>query len=105
MSDGAAARPFQPVRIAILTVSDTRTPETDRSGATLDERARSAGHHIATRAIVIDDEAAIEQKLRAWIADKEIDVVLVTGGTGVTGRDVTPEAVRRVIEKEIPGFG
>ncbi|MDA0675046.1 MAG: molybdenum cofactor biosynthesis protein B [Proteobacteria bacterium] len=105
MSDGAAARPFQPVRIAILTVSDTRTPETDRSGATLDERARSAGHHIATRAIVIDDEAAIEQKLRSWIADKEIDVVLVTGGTGVTGRDVTPEAVRRVIEKEIPGFG
>ncbi len=105
MSDGAAARPFQPVRIAILTVSDTRTPETDRSGDTLDERARAAGHHVKARAIVVDDEAAIEQKLRAWIADTDIDVVLATGGTGVTGRDVTPEAVRRVIEKEIPGFG
>lgn len=105
MSESPPARPFLPVRIAILTVSDTRAPETDRSGDTLDERARSAGHTVARRDIVKDDEGAIERTLRAWVADDAIDVVLLTGGTGVTGRDVTPEAVRRVIEKEIPGFG
>jgi molybdenum cofactor biosynthesis protein B len=100
-----AAPPFRPVRIAILTVSDTRTPASDRSGDTLEERARAAGHEIAARAIVIDERAEIEARLRAWIANPGVEVVLATGGTGVTGRDVTPEAVKAVIEKDIPGFG
>ena len=98
-------RPFLPVAIAVLTVSDTRTPETDRSGDTLVERLTKAGHHLAARAIVIDDIDAIVAKLRALIADPSVDVVLATGGTGVTGRDVTPEAFAQVYEKEIAGFG
>ncbi len=98
-------RPFLPVAIAVLTVSDTRTPETDRSGDTLVERLTKAGHHLAARAIVIDDVDAIVAKLRALIADPSVDVVLATGGTGVTGRDVTPEAFAQVYEKEIAGFG
>lgn len=98
-------RPFLPVNIAILTVSDTRTEADDRSGDTLVERLQSAGHHAAARAIVKDDAEAIAEQLRRWIADAEIDVVIATGGTGVTGRDVTPEAMERVCEKEIPGFG
>ena len=97
-------RPFLPVNIALLTVSDTRTAADDRSGNTLAELADSAGHRIAARTIVRDDSAAITEQLRAWIADPEIDVVIATGGTGVTGRDVTPEAFRRVFEKEIDGF-
>ena len=97
---------FVPVQIAILTVSDTRASEQDdRSGAALVERARQAGHRIVQRAFVPDDRARIEQQLRAFIADPHVDVVIATGGTGVTGRDVTPEAFRAVYEKEIEGFG
>ena len=99
------SRTFLPVNIAVLTVSDTRTEATDRSGATLVQRLESAGHRTAAKAIVPDDPAAIEVQLRAWIADPEVDVVLTTGGTGVTGRDTTPEAVHAVLDKEIPGFG
>lgn len=98
-------RPFLPVNIAVLTVSDTRTPEDDRSGDTLADRIAGAGHTLAARSIVKDDVAAITTQLQAWIDDPEIDAVLATGGTGVTGRDVTPEAVQQVSEKEIPGFG
>jgi molybdenum cofactor biosynthesis protein B len=96
---------FLPVNIAVLTVSDTRTPEDDRSGDTLVERLETAGHKLAARAIVKDEIPAITAQLNAWIDDAGIDVVLATGGTGVTGRDVTPEAFAAVWEKEIPGFG
>ena len=99
------SRAFQPVRIALLTVSDTRTPADDRSGDTLAARLEGAGHILADRAIVTDDVDAIVSRLHAWIDDPEIDCVLTTGGTGVTGRDVTPEALARVWDKEIPGFG
>lgn len=99
------SRPFIPVNIAVLTVSDTRTLETDTSGQTLVDRLTGAGHHLADRAIVKDEASAIEARFRAWIADPLVDVVISTGGTGVTGRDVTPEAFARVIEKDIPGFG
>jgi molybdopterin adenylyltransferase len=98
-------RPFLPVNIAILTVSDTRDASQDRSGDMLADRATSAGHRVAAREIVRDDREAIVARLRAWIADPEIDVVISTGGTGVTGRDVTPEAFHSVYEKEIAGFG
>lgn len=99
------SRAFVPVRIAVMTVSDTRTEETDKSGQTLVARLQEAGHELAAKEIVPDEEAAITAKLRAWIADSGVDVVLATGGTGVTGRDVTPEAFHAVYEKEIPGFG
>lgn len=98
-------RPFKPVRIAILTVSDTRTLENDRSGDTLVERLEGDGHILADRRIIKDDAATITECLKAWIADSQVDVVITTGGTGVTGRDVTPEAFKQVCEKEIPGFG
>ena len=98
-------RAFVPVRIAVLTVSDTRGPEDDRSGDTLVERLTAAGHHLADRAIVRDDQGAIEQRLRTWIADPGVDVVISTGGTGLTGRDVTVEAHEAVYEKAIPAFG
>lgn len=98
-------RAFLPVRLAVLTVSDTRTAADDRSGDTLEERIGAAGHELAERAIVKDDADAIEERLRGWIADPEVDAVIATGGTGITGRDVTPEAFRRVLDKEIPGFG
>ena len=98
-------RPFLPVNIALLTVSDTRTAADDRSGNTLAELAEAAGHRIASRNIVRDDFAAITDQLRAWIADPQIDVVIATGGTGVTGRDVTPEAMEGLFEKKIEGFG
>src|SRR5579864_5150716 len=94
-------RPFLPVNIALLTVSDTRSLADDRSGDTLAGLAASAGHRIAARAIVRDEADAITARLKAWIADPEIDVVIATGGTGVTGRDVTPEAFHRVYDKEI----
>jgi len=97
--------PFQPIRIAVLTVSDTRTEETDRSGALLAERLTDAGHLLAGKVIVKDERDAIVAQLRQWIADAGIEVVLATGGTGVTGRDVTPEAFASVYEKEIAGFG
>ncbi len=96
---------FVPVRIAVLTVSDTRTLEDDRSGDTLVARIEGAGHVLARRAIVQDDRAEIAEQLRAWCADSEVDVILSTGGTGLTGRDVTVEAHRDVYEKEIEAFG
>ena len=99
------SRPFLPVNIAVMTVSDTRTPGDDRSGDALVERLIGAGHRLGARAIVKDDVAAIRAQVQSWIADPEIDVVLTTGGTGVTGRDVTPEAVEALFDKPIPGFG
>jgi len=98
-------RPFLPVNIAVLTVSDSRTLETDASGRTLVERIAAAGHKVAAREIVKDDIEAIVAVLGRWIADPQVDAVIATGGTGVTGRDITPEAFARVVEKEIPGFG
>jgi molybdenum cofactor biosynthesis protein B len=98
-------RPFIAINIAVLTVSDTRTMETDTSGQTLADRITAAGHTVAARAIVKDDAAAIEVLLHGWISDATIDVVITTGGTGITGRDVTPEAFDRVLEKRIEGFG
>jgi molybdopterin adenylyltransferase len=98
-------RPFLPVNIAVLTVSDTRDLASDKSGDTLVERIAKAGHKVADRKIVRDDVGAIVEALRAWIADPAVDVVISTGGTGVTGRDVTPEAFESVYEKSIPGFG
>jgi molybdenum cofactor biosynthesis protein B len=99
------ARPFIAVNIAVLTVSDTRTLETDTSGKTLADRIVAAGHTVAVHAIEKDDAGAIETLLRRWIIDPAIDVVITTGGTGITGRDVTPEAFDRVLEKRIEGFG
>ncbi len=96
---------FVAVRIAVLTVSDSRQAGDDRSGDTLVERLTGAGHSLAARAIVTDDRALIAAQLRAWIADPAIDVILSTGGTGLTGRDVTVEAHRDVYEKEIDAFG
>ncbi|HEY3919123.1 MAG TPA: molybdenum cofactor biosynthesis protein B [Stellaceae bacterium] len=98
-------RPFLAVNIAILTVSDTRREADDKSGQTLIDLVTAAGHRVTARHIVKDDQAAIVAQLKAWIADPGIDVVISTGGTGVTGRDVTPEAFHAVYEKEIAGFG
>ncbi len=100
-----AAADFIPVRIAVLTVTDTRTATDDRSGDTLVERLTGAGHVLAGRAIVTDDVDTIVEQLAAWIDDEEVDCIITTGGTGVTGRDVTPEAVEAVADKTIPGFG
>ena len=105
MSGIDESRPFIPVRIAVATISDTRTAANDTSGDTLAARVSEAGHELAGRAIVKDDADLIEAQLRAWIADPAVDVVITTGGTGVTGRDVTPEAFHRVSEKIIEGFG
>lgn len=99
------SRPFIPLHIAVLTISDTRTEADDTSGRTLVERLTGAGHLLAARTIVKDDVAAIIDQLRAWVADPAVDVVISTGGTGLTGRDTTPEAFAAVWEKEIPGFG
>ena len=99
------SRPFLSVNIAILTVSDTRTEADDRSGDTLVKRLKADGHQLADRAIVKDDPDSIVSRLQAWINNPDVDVVVATGGTGVTGRDVTPEAFERVCEKDIPGFG
>jgi len=96
---------FLPVRIAVLTVSDSRTIETDTSGAILVERLTQAGHILADRAILTDDADAIVARLNTWIDDPAVDCVISTGGTGLTGRDVTPEAFARVCDKEIQGFG
>jgi molybdenum cofactor biosynthesis protein B len=97
-------RPFIPVRIAVLCVSDTRTLADDVSGKTLADLITADGHTLAERAIVADDVAAIRNTVERWIADPMVDVVITTGGTGFTGRDVTPEAIRPLFEKEIDGF-
>lgn len=97
-------RPFKPVQIAVLTVSDTRDAESDTSGALLAERIVRDGHKLAARALVRDDVAMIQETVSAWIADPAVDVILSTGGTGLTGRDVTPEALAPLFEKEIEGF-
>lgn len=96
---------FLPINIAIMTVSDTRTAENDTSGDILAERVTTAGHTLAARKILRDDVPYIVAQLKAWIADPAVDCVITTGGTGVTGRDVTPEAFAQVQEKDIPGFG
>lgn len=98
------SRMFQPVRIAILTVSDTRGLHDDKSGSLLVDLLTEAGHHLADRAILRDEPADIQAVIKRWAADPEIDAVITTGGTGLTGRDVTPEAVRPLFEKEIDGF-
>ena len=98
-------RTFIPVNIAVLTVSDTRRPKDDESGDVLQQRLTDAGHKLAARDIVPDEVGEITAKLKQWIADPNVDVVISTGGTGLTGRDVTPEAFERVYEKAIPGFG
>jgi len=96
---------FIPVRVAVLTISDTRTAANDTSGDTIVARLEHAGHIIANRSIVLDDETAIRSRLRAFIDDDAVDVVITTGGTGVTTRDVTPEALAPLVTKPIPGFG
>ncbi|WP_425409055.1 molybdenum cofactor biosynthesis protein B [Hyphococcus sp.] len=95
---------FIPVRIAVLTVSDTRTEKDDTSGDLLAERIRAAGHEVAARSIVRDDTGEIQKTVSGWIHDEKIDVVISTGGTGLTGRDITPEALAPLFEKEIEGF-
>jgi molybdenum cofactor biosynthesis protein B len=97
--------PFLPVRIAVMTVSDTRTAANDTSGDALAERITEAGHVLVERTILPDDTGIIEAQLRTWIEQPDIDVIITNGGTGVTGRDVTPEAFHRVLEKTIEGFG
>jgi len=96
--------PFVPLTIAVLTVSDTRSLADDRSGDVLVERLTKAGHRLGDRAIVRDDVDAIRAKVRDWVADPAIDVVITTGGTGFTGRDVTPEALEPLFEKRMDGF-
>lgn len=97
-------RPFVPVGIAVLTISDTRSLDDDKSGATLVERIEKAGHRLAGRAIVRDEIDAIRAQVKTWIADEGVDVVVTTGGTGFTGRDVTPEALEPLFEKRMDGF-
>lgn len=96
--------PFKPLRIAVLTISDTRDLKSDTSGDVLAGMITDAGHALAERAIVIDDRSAIRAKVEGWIADPSVSVVITTGGTGFTARDVTPEAVKPLFEKEIEGF-
>ncbi|WP_374413362.1 molybdenum cofactor biosynthesis protein B [Novosphingobium colocasiae] len=99
-------RTFKPIRIALLTVSDTRSPETDTSGDILAQRITDAGHTLAHRAIERDDAALVADRFNAWIDDPEVDAIVSTGGTGLTGRDVTPEALERIPgRRDIPGFG
>ena len=97
--------PFVPLNVAVLTVSDTRTRENDTSGDVIQERLTTAGHKVAARAILRDDVEQLRAQLRAWMADKSVDVVISTGGTGLTKRDVTPEAFEPLFTKTIPGFG
>ncbi|MCX7675902.1 MAG: molybdopterin-binding protein, partial [Alteraurantiacibacter sp.] len=99
------SRTFKPINIALLTVSDARGPDEDTSGDILAQRISDAGHHLVARTIVKDDADLIEAQLRLWIADPAVDAVVSTGGTGLTGRDVTPEALERVRTRDIPGFG
>ncbi len=99
-----ASKDFIPLKIAVLTVSDTRVLADDKSGATLAERIEKAGHSVADRAIVTDDVEKIRTRIKQWIADPSVDVIITTGGTGFTGRDVTPEAVEPLLEKRMDGF-
>jgi len=99
------SRDFKPINIALLTISDTRGPAEDTSGDILAERIRTKGHKLVARAIEKDDVLRIASRLNNWIDDRGIDAVVTTGGTGLTGRDVTPEALDRVKDKDIPGFG
>lgn len=99
------AREFKPLRVAVLTVSDTRNEATDKSGALLVDRLRAAGHTLAAKAIVRDDIYAIRAIVSGWIADAGVEVVVTTGGTGITGRDGTPEAIEPLLDKQIDGFG
>ncbi len=99
------SRKFLPVNIAVLTVSDTRSMAEDKSGQTLQDRITASGHACVAREIVRDEADLIEEILRRWVADTAVDCVITTGGTGITGRDVTPEAFKRVLDKEIEGFG
>ncbi len=98
------SRPFIALKIAVLTVSDTRTPEDDKSGGVLAERLTAAGHTLAARAIVTDDVEKIQAQVKTWIEDSGIDAIITTGGTGLTGRDVTPEAIEPLFEKRMDGF-
>lgn len=100
-----SSRTFKPINIALLTVSDTRTSADDTSGDILAERIKTAGHKLAARAIEKDDADRIADRLNNWIDDRTVDTVIITGGTGLTGRDVTPEALERVKTRDIPGFG
>jgi molybdopterin adenylyltransferase len=104
MSKIDESRPFKPVRIAVLTISDSRAISDDKSGALLSQRLTEAGHELADRRLVRDEVAEIQAAVKGWIADPRIDAVITTGGTGLTGRDITPEAVRPLFEKEIDGF-
>lgn len=97
-------KPFIPVRIAVLTVSDTRTEKDDKSGTLLGNMLQEAGHSLAAKAIVKDDIPTIRDHIKGWVADSEVDAIITTGGTGFTGRDVTPEAVKPLFDKEIDGF-
>ena len=100
------SKTFTPINIAVLTVSDTRTHETDTSGDILVDRLKGAGHNLARRAIVKDDAGLLRERIEQWIDDPAIDAIISTGGTGLTGRDVTPEALARVEDgRDIPGFG
>jgi molybdopterin adenylyltransferase len=104
MADSAPARAFIPLNIAVLTVSDTRSLDDDKSGATLAERLTAAGHRLAARNIVTDDIDAIRNQVKLWVADPNIDIVITTGGTGFTGRDVTPDAIEPLFDKRMDGF-
>ena len=105
MSEVTAERDFLPVNIAVLTISDTRTLKDDKSGDILVDRIEGAGHAVIDRDLIKDNVSNIVSKLDGWIRNENVDVVISTGGTGVTGRDVTPEAFQSVYEKTIPGFG
>ena len=98
------ARTFSPLGIAVLTISDSRDAASDTSGDLLAERIVAAGHRLAARALVRDSKQHIQQQLRSWIDERDVDVIISTGGTGLTGRDVTPEAVRELFDKELEGF-
>ena len=104
MATSDPSRPFIPIRIAVLTVSDSRTPDNDKSGDTLAARIADAGHRLAARAIVPDEKDRIREQVLSWSKDPEIDAVITTGGTGFTGRDVTPEALEPIFEKRMDGF-
>src|SRR6202166_305704 len=104
MSSLDAAKQFVPLNIAVLTISDTRSLADDKSGATLAERIVAAGHKLAAREIIVDDVDAIRVIIKRWIADDGVDAVITTGGTGFTGRDVTPEAIEPLFEKRMDGF-